>query len=140
MATEILVNREGQRLVPYDAMAAEEVERLGSGPFMVKITKPRSLPHHRLYFACLNAMAKAGAATSADDLHDATKMKSGLARVAQMPNGEWFAFSDSTAFNRMDQISFNAFFDKALTFWKASKLWGYLPPDLQAKLEAGERQ
>lgn len=137
---EIYAVREFGRLVPTSPFYAEELDALdGSGPFRVKITKARSLPHNALYWVCLQAMVKAGAATSRDDIHDATKLKCGLVRMARTPDGEFYAFPDSAAFHRMDQMAFRAFFDKAIEFWKSCKLWDYLPPDLQQKLSEGAR-
>lgn len=139
MALEILMTRQGNHLVPYDQTAEEDLQTLPTKPVMVTVKTPRSLPHNRLYWACLRAMAHAGAATSSDDIHDASKLKCGLVRMAQTPDGQFFAFPDSTSFAKLDQAAFNAYFDKAIQFWKSCRLWDYLAPDLQAKLEAGER-
>lgn len=138
--TEIYVERRGQYLVPISSHFAEELDALPHGvPFKAKLTRPRTLPSNGLYWSCLGAMAKAGAATSRDDIHDATKVKCGIVRFARTPDGEFFAFPDSTAFSRMDQGAFNDYFNRAIAYWKSSKLWDYLPPDLRDKLEAGER-
>lgn len=139
MSSEILMKRKGYNLVPFDAVAEADMEEMPEGPFFVTIRKPRSLPHNRLYFACLGAMEKAGAPGNREDLHNATKMKCGLVRMCVMPGGDFMAFPDSTAFNAMDQLQFNMFFERAVEFWKSSRLWSYLPADLRAKLDAGER-
>jgi len=139
MAVDIVMTRMGHHLVAYDAVSAEELDGLGNGPFIVTVKKPRSIKHNRLYFQCLQSMAKAGAATSYEDLHDATKLKCGLVRMAIMPQGEYFAFPDSSSFSKLDQIGFTSYFDKAVAYWKSCKLFDYLPPDLRERLERGER-
>lgn len=136
--TEIFMERRGSTLVPCSAHFAEELESLPFGkPLRCKITQARSLPHNSLYWVCLKAMADAGAATSKDDIHDATKMKCDLVRVVETPDGRFYAFPDSTAFSKLDQRAFNEFFKKAVDFWKSSMLWDYLPDDLRKKIEEG---
>lgn len=138
--TEIYVERRGQHLIPINAHFAEELEALPQGVmFKAKLTRPRSTPHNSFYFVCLGEMVKAGAEGSKEDLHDSTKIKCGLVRAMKTPIGEFIAFPDSTAFHKLDQIAFNAYFDRAISFWKTSKLWDYLPRDIQDKLEEGHR-
>lgn len=138
--TEIICTSDGNRLTPVNAFYAEELDAVAKGvPLKIKITRPRSLVHNSFYWVCLNAMVKAGAATSKDDIHDACKLKCGLVRMAKMPDGDFFAFPDSTSFGKLDQIGFASYFDKAVEYWKSCKLFDYLPPDLRERLERGER-
>lgn len=139
MAIEILMVRRGLALVPYDALAEEELQSLPAKPLMVKIVAPRSLPHHRLYWVCLGEMVHAGAATAKEDLHAATLIKTGNVAVCKTPIGEYIAYPQSTSFANMDQSKFSEYFDAAIRFWKASKLWDYLPDQTKLKLENGER-
>lgn len=133
--TEILMTRVGYRLVPADAVAEQDMETLPSGPFFVTLRKPRSAPHNRFYFACLGSMEKSGAPGNRETLHNATKLKCGLVKMCVLPNGDFMAFPDSTAFAAMDQVTFNMFFGKAVEFWKACGLYNWIAPDLRAKLE-----
>lgn len=136
MAIDILVTREGQRLAPYDELSAEMIEELPAGPHMVTVTKKRSIPHHRLYFQCLNDMAK-GCDQKVDDLHTATKVKAGLVIVAQFRD-EYMVLPNSTAFNKLDQTAFNAYFEKAVAWWQSSGLWEWIRPGLREKIEVGK--
>jgi len=139
--TEILMKRVGYTLRPWDDMAEEDMMALPDDcALMIKVTRKRSLPHHRLYFQCLRSMIKAGAPGSDADLHSATKIKSGLVSVCQLPSGEYMAFPDSIAFDKLDQSGFNDFFKRAVTFWQESGLWKWLSPDLQEKVFHDQRE
>lgn len=140
MAVELLLDHVAGSLRPHDIAAQEDLEALGPGPFMVSVTKPRSLPHNRFYFSIIVSMIKSGAPGNRGAIHNATKIKTGLVTMCQLPNGDFMAFPDSTAFNRMDQAEFNLWFPMAVTFWRSCGLWDYIAPDLRAKLEDGERQ
>lgn len=136
--TELLMKRVGYSLRPWDEMAEQDMLELSdSGPIMVKVTKKRSLPHNRFYFACLRSMEKSGATSTVSEMHNAAKIKTGLVAICQLPNGEYVAFPDSTAFDKMDQAEFNAWFPKAVAFWKSSGLWQWLSPDLREKVTEG---
>jgi hypothetical protein len=133
------MRRRGYNLVPADPLAEDDMLELPDGPFMVSIRQPRSIPHHRLYFACLNSICKSGGFDDGPEiLHDVTKMGAGCFRVIHL-QGLVYRVPDSTAFARMDQIAFTAFFNRALAFWQSEGLWKWLAPDLKLKLDAGER-
>ena len=116
------------------------MEKLPGDLFMVTVMSKRSLPHNRLYFSAIGSMVKAGAPGDRVSIHSATKIKTGLVTMCQLPNGEFMAFPDSTAFNRMDQSAFNAWFVKAVEFWKVCGLWQWVSPDIRAKIDTGESQ
>jgi hypothetical protein len=137
MAYDILMRRQGYTLRPADELAEDQMLTLPD-MVMVSVRKPRSVPMHRMYFGILGRMIKAGAPGDVDALHKATKIKTGLVKFATMPDGEFMAFPDSTAFDAMDQDAFNRWFPKAVEFWKASRLWSYVPADLRSKI--GEPQ
>lgn len=138
--TEILLYRRGLSLLPADDLAEQDLAEMREGqPVMVKLTKPRSLPHTRLYFACIRSICQSGGFDAADHaLHDVTKIGAGCFKVIQM-SGLTFRIPDSVAFDKMDQVAFSAFFDRALSFWQVEKLYGWIKPDLRRKLEQGER-
>jgi hypothetical protein len=134
---EIYATREGNRLVPIDQVFADELATLPEKTALkLVITKPRSLPHNRLYFAILRAMSQSGANGSASEIHIATKIKCGLYQVVRLPRGEPVVVPDSVAFSKLDQTAFNEFFKRAVAFWKWSSLWEFIPQDL--KLQIGE--
>ena len=136
MSKDILMTVQGSHLVPIDQMAEDDVRSLPHKPLMVTVKQPRSLPHTRFYFGIIGSMIKAGAQGTRDTIHNATKIKTGLVSMCQLPNGEFMAFPDSIAFNKMDQTKFNEWFPKAVEFWKACGLADYIAPDILDKLEA----
>lgn len=136
MSIDILVTREGQRLVPYDQLSADMIEALPAGTHMVTVTKKRSLPHNRLYFQCIRDIVE-GQGGTIDDLHNATKIKCGLYVIADYSDGP-VVVPNSTAFNKMDQNAFNPYFEKAVAWWKSSGLWEWIRPELREKIEVGK--
>ncbi|MFT4076453.1 MAG: hypothetical protein QM647_13085 [Asticcacaulis sp.] len=139
--SDILMKRDGSVLKAWDALAEDDLRTLPeNSALMVKVTRKRSLPHHRLYFQCLRSMVKSGANGTESDIHSATKIKVGLVSICQLPSGEYMAFPDSIAFDKLDQTGFNQFFAKAVAFWKACGLWNWLSPDLRVKLSDDQRE
>lgn len=131
---ELLVSRQGSHLVPHDSLAEEDIAGLPSGVLMVKVTKLRSLPHNRLYFACLRSICSSGGFGDGERiLHDITKMGAGCFKVIQL-SGMTFRVPDSTAFDRMDQSEFNEYFRRAVAFWQSEKLSAWIEPELFGKI------
>ena len=93
----------------------DEFERYPVGARVrVKITQPRSVPKHRLYWQALSKFVEAtDASYSAETLHTAIKLKLGYVVQIKMA-GKIHEVPDSISFNKMDEASFNEFFDKAM--------------------------
>lgn len=137
---ELLMTRQGYSLRPFDQHAEEDMLKLGEGPFYVKVTKPRSLIQNRLYWASLRSICANGGFEDGEDiLHDVTKMGAGCFKVIQL-SGLTYRVPDSTAFSRLDQTAFNAYFDRAISFWRSERLYDWLAPELRAKIEDTERR
>jgi len=136
MSKDLLVTRKGSTFVPYDELAEEDMFSLPEGkPIMMNAQTKRSLIHNRFYRLCIARMSSAGAPGDPEWLHRTTLIKCGFVKVAQLPDGEYMACPDSTAFDVMDQDAFNAYFKKAVDFWKASGLWNWLDASLKRKIE-----
>ena len=107
--------RTPQGLVPEMAIDAAEFEKYPLGARVrVKITNPRSRPHHRKYWAILAGWVKAtDAAYSADTLHTAIKLKLGYTDQIKMA-GVVKEVPKSIDFNSMDQAEFNEFYERAM--------------------------
>ena len=134
MAVEILVHREGNKLVPHDQWAEEELQSLPNKPLMVTVKAPRSVIHNSLYWLCMSSICKSGGFDDgAAVLHDVTKMSCGAFKVIQL-SGMVYRVPDSTAFNKMDQIGFNEYFKRAVAFWQSEGLAAYIEPGLFAKI------
>lgn len=109
----ILMKRVGERLYPCSAMDAEAVRQFdGSKSVRVKITQPRNVQHHRLYWAALQLVRD-----NMDDppplmkLHDAIKVRLGYFSTVTFKDGSVATISDSIAFDKMNQETFRAYFD-----------------------------
>lgn len=137
MTVPLLVIRKGYSLRPYDSVAEEDLLKLPDyGPFRIEVVKPRSLSFNRMYWACLRSIEAAGRGDS-KDLHEATKIKTGLCHVVKV-KGEFVVVPDSIAFDRMTQTEFNEWFPKAVQWWTDSGLIEWLSPDLRDKIEGRE--
>jgi hypothetical protein len=109
MAVDLILQREGNRLVPFDAKALEDLEGVPSGkPLTCKVSLNRSLPHHRFYWVMLSEVVKAtGCAPSAEHLHQALKLSLGYTMPVFDKAGEVVShIPDSTSFAKMDQVTF----------------------------------
>lgn len=137
---DIICTSDGSRLTPVSAFYAEELDALPRGvPLKCKVTRPRSLPMHGLYWQCVSSIVKSGGANCKEDIHASTLIKTGNVAVCSTPNGDFIAYPQSTSFANMDQIAFKAYFDAAIDFWRSSKFWDYISEDLRERLEGGER-
>ena len=112
MATDLILERRGQTLVPFDAKALEDLEAVPSGkPLTCKVSLNRSLPHHRFYWITLSEVVKAtGCAPSAEHLHQALKLALGYTMPVFDKSGEIVShIPDSTSFSKMDQVAFEKY-------------------------------
>lgn len=107
----------GQGLVPYSEYDFKLVaDRYAPGTDLrSKFAQPRSLPHHRLYFAVLMEVVEAtGLWLTAEDLHEALKLHMRMVREVRMLHGEIRFVTRSIEFTKMDQGEFRRFFDHAM--------------------------
>lgn len=116
MAKEILVRRDGSRLVPADQLAEEDILALKAGAeFIVEVRKPRSLQHHRLLFALLRKVAKATPTPISEEaLLSWVKVRTGHVEYVPLGFGKSYAAPSSIAFTAMDQGHFRRFFDEVV--------------------------
>lgn len=116
MAKEILMRREGSRLVPVDQLAEEDVLALKAGAeFLVEVRKPRSLQHHRLLFALLRKVARSTPTPISEEaLLSWVKVRTGNVEYVPLGFGKSYAAPSSIAFRNMDQAQFRAFFDEVV--------------------------
>ncbi len=108
----ILMRRSGDNLMPCSVMDSEAVREFDSGKAVrVKITQPRNVGQHRLYFAALKLVHEnLDDPPSIDKLHDAVKVRLGYCSVMKFKGGGEVTIPDSIAFDRMKQPEFNKFF------------------------------
>lgn len=99
---------------PYDHDVIAERYAPGSD-LRARFSKPRSLPHHRLYFAVLQEVVQAtGQWASVEDLHEAIKIEMRMLKGITLMNGEVRFLTSSIAFDTLDQGQFKVFFDRAM--------------------------
>lgn len=80
-----------------------------------KFAKPRSLPHHRLYWAVLTEIVEATDAwLSIDDLHESIKLHLRMVREVHMINGGVRFVTRSINFDSMEQGEYRLFFKRAM--------------------------
>ena len=117
MATEqpILMQRRGLGLAPCSLMDSDALDRFPFGKALrVRVTRDRSNPQLRLYFALLGKVAEnLDQDVTADDLHEFLKLKLGYTRPIKLRNGQIAEVASSVAFNRMTQDEFNRYFEAA---------------------------
>jgi len=105
--------RRGSFLVPVAPIDAEALERFTPGKRLrVRITQPRNVQQHRLYFAALNLVRdNMDDPPPLDTLHEAIKVKLGYVRTMTFKDGSTATIPASIAFDKMDAQTFREFFD-----------------------------
>ena len=79
--------------------------------FLVRIRRPRSLKHHRLYWGMLRGVVEASDGWKTPEaLHRWIKYQLGLYKMVEVRDGRVIVEWDSTDFFSMDQIKFEKFF------------------------------
>ena len=129
---KIQVFKRDGRLLPVTQYDGEMLGDMPDGQlFNITTSSKRSDPHHKLYWAVLGNVVKAtGKWATSSHLHDDLKMMAGYYRtVANGVTGGVYYVPDSTAYQRMDQAEFAAYFEQAMA--KLSETIGYDP--LQAQ-------
>ena len=84
--------------------------------FLVRVRRPRSPQHHRLYWGMLRAVVKSTARwPSADSLHKWVKYQLDMYEIAEVrPDGVIVIEWEPTDFESMDQTDFHVFFENAV--------------------------
>lgn len=127
MAVDLILQRDGSRLVPYDAKAAEDLLALPFGRGLTcKVSLPRSIQQHRWYWVELSNVVKAtGCAPTAEHLHKALKLALGYTSPVFDARGEIVShIPDSTAFSDMEQHVFAQYVRDVEQI--LAERWGYV--------------
>jgi hypothetical protein len=95
----------------------------------VTVRQSRSGKHHRRYWAVLTKIVEAtDSYPSADHLHESLKFALGYVRPMRHLSGKLTFIPDSTAFDAMDQVEFNACYERAMA--KLAEAFGVNPDEL----------
>ncbi len=106
-------------LMPSDQASQAILDGCKQGDVVrVQISKPRNPKHHAKYWAMLNLVHEGTAVQdlypTTDKLHQAIKGALGYFSEVKLPDGKVFQVVDSIAFESLDQIAFQEFYDKAV--------------------------
>jgi hypothetical protein len=91
-------------------------DRWRDGLVRVEVKRPRSVQHNALYWSQLHEIVASGATKypTAEHLHDAIKAEMGYVSPVYRLDGSVVFVPDSTAFEKMTQKDFNAFYERAI--------------------------
>jgi hypothetical protein len=113
----IMMQRQGNHLVPSSAFDAELVAALDAGKDIeVTLKQRRSLPQMRFYWATLGDVVRridSDRYPTSERLHDAIKMATGYVEQRIKFTGEVYYASDSVAFDKMKPDEFKGFMARA---------------------------
>lgn len=134
----ILMARRGSLLAPLAPLDAEQLERFPSGATLkVKITQPRNVGRHRLYWAALQLVRD-----NMDDppplehLHEAVKVRLGYVTTIRFRSGETAQIPGSVAFDKMTEAEHREFFDRFADFVRTAIIPGLNKAAFTAQAEA----
>ena len=101
---------------PLFADPALITDRYRKGLVRVEVKRPRSNVHNSMYWAQLSEIIESGGTKypTAEHLHDAIKMELGYVQPVYRLDGSVELVPDSTAFDKMTQVDFNAFYERAM--------------------------
>jgi hypothetical protein len=134
----ILMARRGPFLAPLAPLDAEQLERFPAGAALkVKITQPRNVGRHRLYWAALQLVRdNMDEPPPLDHLHEAVKVRLGYVRTIRFSNGETARIPDSIAFDKMTEAEHREFFDRFADFVRTTIIPGLNKAAFTAQAEA----
>ena len=113
MARELLMHRHGNKLVPADQMAEEDLLTFSeTKPVLVEVRSPRSLPQHRLLFKLIRDTARAcPTPVSENALRQWLTVRTGHVDMLPLGFGKSYEAPRSWAFDKMDGDEFRKLFD-----------------------------
>lgn len=115
MAKVLMVKSLGS-LRPADVAGEEMLSKIAMGKFVtVEIKQPRNIKHLRLYWALVGIVWEnidGDRYPTTDDLHAAIKISAGLRTRIELPDGTVGFIPGSIAFDKMEQVEFDQFFNK----------------------------
>ena len=105
------------QLAPIDDAGREAIGRLSMEDIVsVEFRRPRNIGHHRKFFALVNLIyMNQTRYRSPDELLDAIKVLAGHSFPVRLRNGTEVRVPKSIAFHNMDQVEFDAFWDRVVT-------------------------
>lgn len=115
----LIMRRSLGTLRPDSDAAEKALKSIDEGARVIVEIKrsPRNVGRHKLYWKLLSVAAdnladRVEGHLDAELLHEILKQRLGLGMWAQLPSGDRFFNSDSTAFYNMSEPDFNAYFQR----------------------------
>lgn len=122
--------------VPADDDARAQHAKLKLGDVVAAhVSRPRSLPQNKLYWAILQHVAEASYWETPERLHVALKVRLGYFDLMQMPNGKMVPVVHSASFDAMNQDEFQTYMDRAVKLICEDVLGGMDSADLIAEVQ-----
>ncbi|WP_341702566.1 hypothetical protein [Ferrovibrio sp.] len=136
---KLLCIRQLGALRPADEADREALSKIGLGEMVeIEIRRKRNLGRYRLYRAMIRLVWEHmdhDVYPTAEDLHDAFKIRLGLRKRIELPGGEYGYIAESTAFDKMGETEFADYFGRARDLVVAEFLPGVTEPELRRELE-----
>lgn len=125
--------RSGDALRPDSPESAALFSKLPFGKLLqAEIKQPRSLQHHRLYWALVQRIANATGAAP-ENISDLLKIATGHCAIVKTRTMGEVKLPRSISFAAMDQTGFREFFDRCVLF--ICENWGIDHKDIMAAID-----
>jgi hypothetical protein len=113
---KFLVTKHMNALRAVDDAGEAMLGKLTSGHhYMIEIKRPRNIEFFRLYWVLMNLVWQQTDTErwpTVEDFSDSVKITAGLRRSIFLPSGDVVYSPGSIAFRNMDQLTFDAFFER----------------------------
>jgi hypothetical protein len=136
VATELLIQRDGNRLVAADPYSLDALQGLPKGQTLnVTIKRPRNVKHHRKFFALLGIVYDAQSRyPTTDHLLNAIKIAIGHYDLVPLTKKHTVIQTRSISFASMDQAAFEQFYDRVILVIVKDILPGVQAKELEAQV------
>lgn len=135
MAFQILMRRTlGGNLSPINDGGRDVISRIGDAEVLVEIRKIRNPAFHRKFFALISLIYhNQSRFRSIEELLDVIKVMVGHANVVEK-DGKEIYIPKSISFAKMDELEFQAFYDRVITFVCEKIIPGVTREELEREL------
>lgn len=111
---KLVLCKSGNTLVAQDRLAVDDLEKFRDGALVTcEVKRPRSLQHHRRFFAlvrfCFDHQREPARYLNEDAMRAALTISAGHRSEIALPDGSTGYMPLSIAFDKMDQAAFNEF-------------------------------
>jgi hypothetical protein len=131
---ELMLRKTLGSLRANDRATEESLAKINEGTMVkCKITQPRNIKFHNKFFALLNTVYENTEFKSVENLLDAVKVGAGHYQV-EIVGGVEKKIAQSISWGKMDETSFNVFYDRAVDFIISDIIPGVAKGDLEREV------